>query len=147
VKEHFVFLFCLSQLNMAKKSESVLEGFIEGPLKFQPTYKFDVGTHTYDTRWRIEICFSSWVFLFPWPLIQTWLSFLVQKRGNLHGQIASCGVCAGQALPCRPIILPCRGVWPHGWAAPPEFLSTSIAVTWASLLAITSQCPPSLLCM
>ncbi|KAJ8379314.1 hypothetical protein SKAU_G00000920 [Synaphobranchus kaupii] len=37
------------QLNMAKDSESVLEGFLEGPLKFPPTYKFDVGTHTYDT--------------------------------------------------------------------------------------------------
>lgn len=38
------------QLNMAKNSESILEGFMEGPLKFPPTYKFDVGTNTYDTR-------------------------------------------------------------------------------------------------
>lgn len=38
------------QLNMAKNTESILEGFIEGPLQFPPTYKFDVGTHTYDTR-------------------------------------------------------------------------------------------------
>lgn len=38
------------QLNMAKNTESILEGFIEGPLHFPPTYKFDVGTHTYDTR-------------------------------------------------------------------------------------------------
>ncbi|XP_066514110.1 inositol polyphosphate 5-phosphatase K-like [Hoplias malabaricus] len=37
------------QLNMAKDSETVLEGFEEGPLKFPPTYKFDVGTNTYDT--------------------------------------------------------------------------------------------------
>lgn len=35
---------------MAKNTESILEGFNEGPLKFPPTYKFDVGTHTYDTR-------------------------------------------------------------------------------------------------
>lgn len=43
---------CLSdlQLNMAKNTESILEGFMEGPLNFPPTYKFDVGTHTYDTR-------------------------------------------------------------------------------------------------
>ncbi|CAG08461.1 unnamed protein product [Tetraodon nigroviridis] len=34
---------------MAKDSETVLEGFQEGPLKFPPTYKFDVGTDTYDT--------------------------------------------------------------------------------------------------
>uniref|UniRef100_A0A8C9R0A8 Phosphatidylinositol 4,5-bisphosphate 5-phosphatase A n=1 Tax=Scleropages formosus TaxID=113540 RepID=A0A8C9R0A8_SCLFO len=37
------------QLNMAKESEQLLEGFLEGPLKFPPTYKFDVGTNTYDT--------------------------------------------------------------------------------------------------
>lgn len=42
--------FCFLQLNMAKDSETVLEGFQEGPLKFPPTYKFDVGTDTYDTR-------------------------------------------------------------------------------------------------
>lgn len=37
------------QLNLAKDSETVLEGFQEGPLKFPPTYKFDIGTDTYDT--------------------------------------------------------------------------------------------------
>lgn len=42
--------FWCFQLNMAKDSETVLEGFQEGPLKFPPTYKFDVGTDTYDTR-------------------------------------------------------------------------------------------------
>ncbi|XP_015221804.2 phosphatidylinositol 4,5-bisphosphate 5-phosphatase A isoform X1 [Lepisosteus oculatus] len=40
------------QLNMAKGSESVLEGFHEGPLKFPPTYKFDVGSNTYDTSMK-----------------------------------------------------------------------------------------------
>lgn len=44
---HFVLVF---QLNMAKTSESVMDEFVEGPLNFPPTYKFDVGTHTYDTR-------------------------------------------------------------------------------------------------
>lgn len=47
---------------MAKDSETVLEGFQEGPLKFPPTYKFDVGTDTYDTRLvtfsRAEACQS-----------------------------------------------------------------------------------------
>nr|XP_033812981.1 phosphatidylinositol 4,5-bisphosphate 5-phosphatase A isoform X2 [Geotrypetes seraphini] len=37
------------QLNKAKSVEPVLGGFLEGPLKFPPTYKFDVGTNTYDT--------------------------------------------------------------------------------------------------
>lgn len=39
---------------MAKDTETVLEGFQEGPLKFPPTYKFDVGTNTYDTRYRLK---------------------------------------------------------------------------------------------
>ncbi|XP_075069101.1 phosphatidylinositol 4,5-bisphosphate 5-phosphatase A [Mixophyes fleayi] len=37
------------QLNMAKCYEHVLSGFMEGPLTFPPTYKYDVGTNTYDT--------------------------------------------------------------------------------------------------
>eukprot|EP00079_Xenopus_tropicalis_P009913 XP_002934320.1 PREDICTED: phosphatidylinositol 4,5-bisphosphate 5-phosphatase A isoform X1 [Xenopus tropicalis] len=37
------------QLNMAKIFEPVLNGFMEGSLTFPPTYKFDVGTNTYDT--------------------------------------------------------------------------------------------------
>ncbi|XP_078523390.1 phosphatidylinositol 4,5-bisphosphate 5-phosphatase A [Lissotriton helveticus] len=37
------------QLTMAKSTEHVLKGFLEGPLKFPPTYKFDVGTNNYDT--------------------------------------------------------------------------------------------------
>uniref|UniRef100_A0A8C9Y1A1 Phosphatidylinositol 4,5-bisphosphate 5-phosphatase A n=2 Tax=Sander lucioperca TaxID=283035 RepID=A0A8C9Y1A1_SANLU len=45
----FSMLLEKDQLNMAKDSETVLEGFQEGPLKFPPTYKFDVGTDTYDT--------------------------------------------------------------------------------------------------
>uniref|UniRef100_A0A8D3DFM8 Phosphatidylinositol 4,5-bisphosphate 5-phosphatase A n=1 Tax=Scophthalmus maximus TaxID=52904 RepID=A0A8D3DFM8_SCOMX len=45
----FPLLWEKDQLNMAKDSETVLEGFHEGPLKFPPTYKFDVGTNTYDT--------------------------------------------------------------------------------------------------
>lgn len=37
------------QLNMAKKKEAFLQGFIEGPLKFKPTYKFDLYSNEYDT--------------------------------------------------------------------------------------------------
>ncbi|XP_019401416.1 PREDICTED: inositol polyphosphate 5-phosphatase K isoform X2 [Crocodylus porosus] len=37
------------QLNMAKKKESFLKEFMEGPLQFKPTYKFDLYTDVYDT--------------------------------------------------------------------------------------------------
>lgn len=52
-----VYKFSLLQLNMAKDSETVLEGFQEGPLKFPPTYKFDIGTNTYDTRLVLPGCY------------------------------------------------------------------------------------------
>ncbi|KAG9485866.1 hypothetical protein GDO78_008771 [Eleutherodactylus coqui] len=32
------------QLNIAKKKERFLQGFMEGPLKFKPTYKFDINS-------------------------------------------------------------------------------------------------------
>ncbi|XP_074701007.1 inositol polyphosphate 5-phosphatase K isoform X3 [Strix aluco] len=37
------------QLNMAKKKEAFLQEFIEGPLQFKPTYKFDLYSDVYDT--------------------------------------------------------------------------------------------------
>ncbi|KAM9320861.1 inositol polyphosphate 5-phosphatase K isoform 3-T3 [Gastrophryne carolinensis] len=37
------------QLNIAKKKEHFLQGFMEGPLKFKPTYKFDLNSDVYDT--------------------------------------------------------------------------------------------------
>ncbi|XP_005502061.2 inositol polyphosphate 5-phosphatase K isoform X2 [Columba livia] len=37
------------QLNMAKKEEAFLQEFIEGPLQFKPTYKFDLYSDVYDT--------------------------------------------------------------------------------------------------
>ncbi|XP_051540089.1 inositol polyphosphate 5-phosphatase K-like [Myxocyprinus asiaticus] len=57
------------QLNMAKKSESVLEGFMEGPLQFPPTYKFDVGTHTYDTSAKKRK--PAWTDRILWRLRRT----------------------------------------------------------------------------
>uniref|UniRef100_A0A3Q2XTA6 Phosphatidylinositol 4,5-bisphosphate 5-phosphatase A n=1 Tax=Hippocampus comes TaxID=109280 RepID=A0A3Q2XTA6_HIPCM len=56
------------QLNMAKSTESILEGFLEGPLKFPPTYKFDVGTHTYDTAKKRK---PAWTDRILWRLRRT----------------------------------------------------------------------------
>ncbi|GAA6217024.1 inositol polyphosphate 5-phosphatase K-like isoform X1 [Lates japonicus] len=57
------------QLNMAKNTESILEGFMEGPLKFPPTYKFDVGTHTYDTSAKKRK--PAWTDRILWRLRRT----------------------------------------------------------------------------
>lgn len=57
------------QLNMAKNAESILDGFMEGPLKFPPTYKFDVGTHTYDTSSKKRK--PAWTDRILWRLRRT----------------------------------------------------------------------------
>lgn len=41
---------CHLQLNMMKDKEDRLQQFEEGPLDFQPTYKFDLNSNTYDSR-------------------------------------------------------------------------------------------------
>ncbi|XP_034759078.2 inositol polyphosphate 5-phosphatase K-like isoform X1 [Acipenser ruthenus] len=51
------------QLNMAKKKEAFLKDFQEGPLRFKPTYKYDLHSDNYDSREQ-----------------RTWLSFHGKKR-------------------------------------------------------------------
>ncbi|XP_002662241.3 inositol polyphosphate 5-phosphatase K [Danio rerio] len=72
------------QLNIAKDSETVLEGFHEGPLKFPPTYKFDVGTDTYDTSGKKRM--PAWTDRILWrlrPMAQ--VSNSTSKRSSLSG--------------------------------------------------------------
>uniref|UniRef100_A0A8C6SN55 Inositol polyphosphate-5-phosphatase Ja n=1 Tax=Neogobius melanostomus TaxID=47308 RepID=A0A8C6SN55_9GOBI len=57
------------QLNMAKNTESILDGFLEGPLNFPPTYKFDVGTNTYDTSAKKRK--PAWTDRILWRLRRT----------------------------------------------------------------------------
>lgn len=38
------------QLNMCREEELIFVNFKEGCITFPPTYKFDPGTNTYDTR-------------------------------------------------------------------------------------------------
>ncbi|XP_022623348.1 inositol polyphosphate 5-phosphatase K-like isoform X1 [Seriola dumerili] len=56
-------LWSKDQLLMMKKKEQLLQEFDEGPLDFQPTYKFDLNSDTYDSR-----------------LYRTWFGFNGKKR-------------------------------------------------------------------
>ncbi|KFU86367.1 Inositol polyphosphate 5-phosphatase K, partial [Chaetura pelagica] len=47
--KRYSLLWDKDQLNMAKKKEPFLQDFIEGPLQFKPTYKFDRHSEVYDT--------------------------------------------------------------------------------------------------
>ncbi|KAM9857781.1 inositol polyphosphate 5-phosphatase K [Aulostomus maculatus] len=74
------------QLNLAKDSETVLEGFQEGPLKFPPTYKFDVGTNTYDTSGKKRK--PAWTDRILWRLRATapaGTAHSAGKRGSISG--------------------------------------------------------------
>ncbi|KAG7223504.1 hypothetical protein INR49_015497 [Caranx melampygus] len=78
----FPMLWEKDQLNMAKDSETVLEGFQEGPLKFAPTYKFDVGTNTGKKRK------PAWTDRILWRLRATAPASAAQsagKRGSMSG--------------------------------------------------------------
>uniref|UniRef100_A0A3Q1GMN4 Inositol polyphosphate-5-phosphatase Jb n=1 Tax=Acanthochromis polyacanthus TaxID=80966 RepID=A0A3Q1GMN4_9TELE len=71
---------------MAKDSETVLEGFQEGPLKFSPTYKFDVGTNTYDTSGKKRK--PAWTDRILWRLRATapaGAALNAGKRGSISG--------------------------------------------------------------
>lgn len=43
-------LACDPQLKRQIDEEAVFVGFVEGELNFQPTYKYDTGSDTWDTR-------------------------------------------------------------------------------------------------
>lgn len=82
----FTMLLEKDQLNMAKDSETVLEGFQEGPLKFPPTYKFDVGTDTYDTSGKKRK--PAWTDRILWRLRATataGAALSAGKRSSMSG--------------------------------------------------------------
>uniref|UniRef100_A0A3Q3FF00 Phosphatidylinositol 4,5-bisphosphate 5-phosphatase A n=1 Tax=Labrus bergylta TaxID=56723 RepID=A0A3Q3FF00_9LABR len=69
-----------------KNNETVLEGFQEGPLKFSPTYKFDVGTNTYDTSGKKRK--PAWTDRILWRLRATAPAggaLSAGKRGSMSG--------------------------------------------------------------
>ena len=62
------------QLHDSRLKRFAFEDFEEGILTFDPTYKYDNGTNTYDTRWGS---------------ISKALILEVKRQGHLHGLIVS----------------------------------------------------------
>lgn len=155
---------------MAKDSETVLEGFQEGPLKFPPTYKFDVGTDTYDTRSVKSSTSVKWHIAEPSlgnsaPLLEGFtserrstkepfvfylvslfsLSHPVGKSVNQLGPIGSCG--AWGLLHLLTQLWTQGSVAPfQGWPAGPKWRSITTGVTWSTQSVTTNLCPPSSPC-
>lgn len=49
-KARCLLLACDPQLKRQIDEEAVFVGFVEGEINFQPTYKYDTGSDTWDTR-------------------------------------------------------------------------------------------------
>jgi synaptojanin len=47
-------LFAADQLNFVMTSGAAFSGYIEGPIVFRPTYRYDVGTDNYDTSEKLR---------------------------------------------------------------------------------------------
>eukprot|EP00833_Pecoramyces_ruminatium_P009944 jgi/Orpsp1_1/1183976/evm.model.c7180000087459.1 len=56
--DHLTELLKYDQLKSQKDKGIIFENYQEGPIKFKPTYKFDVGTDNYDTSPKLRI--PSW---------------------------------------------------------------------------------------
>jgi hypothetical protein len=52
------YLWSHDQLNQQRNRQAAFAGFEEGPLSFDPTYKYDNGTNVYDTSEKARV--PSW---------------------------------------------------------------------------------------
>lgn len=69
------------QLDAQRRSGAAFGEFLEGPLTFDPTYKYDNGSTLYDTRYAgLCVVFLWWSADVGWWLI-------ARKRGFLLGLI------------------------------------------------------------
>jgi hypothetical protein len=48
-------LLAADQLNYVMSSGTAFSGYVEGPILFRPTYRYDVGTDNYDTSEKMRI--------------------------------------------------------------------------------------------
>lgn len=145
IKEHFCCVLSAAAQHGQKKR--VCPGGIHGRA---PQFPTDVQVWRGNAHIWHKVCegiSDKHTSLYEWHALWVGVPFLAQRRGSLHGPIASCGVCAGRAPPCRPTVPLCSGVLPRGWAELQECPSSSTAVTWVLLLVTTSLYPLSSHCM
>ncbi|OQS05047.1 inositol polyphosphate 5-phosphatase [Thraustotheca clavata] len=65
-KRNLEFLLSHEQLLLEKDKGNVFQGFVEGPIKFPPTYKFQAGTSFYDRRPDKKVRAPAWCDRILW---------------------------------------------------------------------------------
>ncbi|XP_063061874.1 inositol polyphosphate 5-phosphatase Ka isoform X1 [Engraulis encrasicolus] len=89
--QRFNLLWPKDQLTMMKKQATTLQEFDEGPLNFQPTYKFDLNSDTYDSRPpKTWLGFDgkkrkpAWTDRILWRVAKTWPPPSSQDEGEAN---------------------------------------------------------------
>ncbi|KAI9462024.1 SacI homology domain-containing protein [Russula earlei] len=77
-------LFAADQLNFVMSSGAAFSGYLEGPILFRPTYRYDVGTDDYDTSEKIRI--PAWTdrILFRGSKLDLSVYSRAELRGSDH---------------------------------------------------------------
>ena len=58
--------YITKQLKQAMDTSAAFSGYMEGPILFQPTYRYDVGTDNYDTSEKMRIpAWTGTIHLLP----------------------------------------------------------------------------------
>ncbi|EFJ13099.1 hypothetical protein SELMODRAFT_122992 [Selaginella moellendorffii] len=71
------------QLSREVARGNIFNGFVEGPLTFRPTYKYDVGTDNYDTSSKERV--PSWTDRILFKVRhKSWLSVAVQDYDSIN---------------------------------------------------------------
>jgi hypothetical protein len=81
---YFLRLHCSHRFSFKLRIESeagnAFSGFMEAPIGFPPTYRYDIGTDNYDTRFVFIPCLFSVLTIIN-------IHFPVKRKENQHGVI------------------------------------------------------------
>lgn len=89
-------LLAADQLTYVMSSGAAFSGYVEGPILFRPTYKYDVGTDNYDTSEKMRI--PAWTGTsHPAPLVSCRKCIIAHRSGIIPRE---------QARPVH--LFPCR---------------------------------------
>jgi hypothetical protein len=90
-------LLAADQLNYVMSSGTAFSGYVEGPILFRPTYRYDVGTDNYDTSEKMRI--PAWTDRVLYRGSKLDLS--IYSRAELRGSDHRPGMFSGRSFSSR----------------------------------------------